>query len=126
MCSILTYRPCSGWVAIPRSVAFRNMHGVEYSILGPLAVWPSPDGEPVALGDRLRLLLGRLLIDPRLTISGADLTVDVWGEESELKDPKNALHVAIKQLREKLDDRESRSLIVSVGAGYRVAVGDAM
>jgi predicted ATPase/DNA-binding SARP family transcriptional activator len=102
------------------------MHGVEYSILGPLAVWPSPDAEPVALGERVLLLLARLLIEPRLTISGRDLTADVWSEESELKDPKNTLHVAVRQLRDKLGDRETQSLIVRVGAGYRVAVDDAL
>src|SRR3954469_2281196 len=97
------------------------MSEVDFSILGPLTVRLSGAPTPVKLGDKLRLLLGRLLVEPGMTVARETLLNDVWGIEHELASPGDTVHHAIRQLRQKLGDTEHR-LVVTVGTGYRLHV----
>ena len=95
----------------------------EFLILGPLAVRRTPEDSPLELGEKLRLLLGRMLIEPAATLSTSQLAADVWGTDKALKSPVNTIHAAMKQVRERLADRD-KTLIVSVDQGYRLHVSD--
>ena len=95
------------------------MPEVEFSILGPLAVRLTYAGEPIELGGKLRLLLARLLIEPGATIPIGVLGTDVW-EEKQLKDQRNSVHAAIKQLRQRLE--AARAQIARGETGYRIVL----
>src|SRR4051794_37329762 len=102
-----------------------RMSDIEYSILGPLSVRLAPEGAPVALGEKLRLLLGRLLLEPGVTLTVDTLADAVWGGEEWLASPTNSLHVAIRQLRGRLaDPAATRHVLARVGPGYRLMVPD--
>src|SRR5262245_40399058 len=99
------------------------MSDVEFSILGPLVVRLAPDAAPSQLGDKMRMLLGRLLLEPGVTLSAGALANDVWGEEAELADPRNSVQAAMKQVRKRIGDTEpTRTVIVSVDTGYRLVL----
>src|SRR3954471_6599625 len=101
------------------------MSDVEFSILGPLLVRLTPDASPVVLGDKMRMLLGRMLLEAGMTLTFGTLANDVWGDEAELADPRNSVQAAMKQVRRRLGEIEpTHSVIRSVDSGYRLVVRD--
>lgn len=96
------------------------MSDVEYSILGPLSVRLTADAEPIEFSERHGVLLGRLLVEPGTTFSWEALSRDVWGEEVDLTDPRNAVQQAVGRVRRQL--RGAASQLVTAGAAYRLEV----
>jgi len=99
------------------------MPGIEYSIFGSLVVRLAPDAAPLDLGPKLRMALGRMLLEPGVNLATATLAEEVWGDEKQLKNPVNSVHQVMKQLRERLGDAD-RKVIVRVDGGYRLDVPD--
>ena len=98
------------------------MSKVEYSILGPMTVRLAPDAAPIALGEKGRRLLGRLLLEPGTVVSIDALAEVLWGDEPRA-DPRNGVQVAIKALRKALgDEGPPWRIILNVGSGYRIVV----
>lgn len=95
------------------------MSDIDYSILGPLSVRLTPDAPPIVLGEKLKLLLARLLVEPGTAVSVDTLGNDVWGEETELANQRNSLQGAVRQLRQRLGDTERR-IVMHVGSAYRL------
>lgn len=97
------------------------MSSIEYSILGPVAVRPAPDAPPIDLAEKPKLLLARLLVAEGTAISESTLANDVWGDDSDLRNPTNSVHRLVSQLRDRLGDvEEPRRVIVREGAAYRL------
>src|SRR4051794_15429188 len=99
------------------------MPEIEYFILGPLMVRLAPDAVPVELGEKLRRVLGRMLLEPGVTFTTRVLADEVWLDEKALRNPVNSVHQAMKGLRARLGD-DAHTVIVSVEGGYRLAVPD--
>jgi predicted ATPase/DNA-binding SARP family transcriptional activator len=101
------------------------MLDVDYSILGPLAVRTAPGAAPLPLGEKLQLLLGRMLLDPGTTFSADALAAEIWGDDKELANARNTVQAAVKQLRQRLGDTGTvRHAIVSDGPSYRLRIDD--
>src|SRR4051794_21372345 len=95
---------------------------MDYSILGPVSVRPTPDSEPIKLSEKPRLLIARLLSEPRAAIAASVLVRDIWGPGADLADPANSLQRVVVQLRQALGDvAEPRTTIVLTGTqSYRL------
>jgi predicted ATPase/DNA-binding SARP family transcriptional activator len=98
------------------------MSRVDYSILGPLSVRLRAGAEPIALGDRLTLVLGRLLLEPGKAISAYTLAEEIWGADRKLADDAASVQSVMRHLRTQLGDREEpRRIVVTVGGrAYRL------
>ncbi|MDF5757965.1 BTAD domain-containing putative transcriptional regulator [Spongiactinospora sp. TRM90649] len=91
---------------------------MSFAVLGTLEV--RLDGRPVEVGgQRLRTLLGLLLLDPGRTI-GLDALIDgVWGDRPPAG-VGNALQALVSRLRSALG--AGAGLVTGDGSGYRLAV----
>ena len=63
----------------------------------------APDAAPIALGEKSRRLLGRLLVEPGAVVSIDALADALWGDEVRA-DRRNGVQVAVKALRKLLGD----------------------
>ena len=90
----------------------------EFSVLGPLAVRLAPDGDPIALSEQARLLLGRLLVAFGAVVSSDALADALW-DDAPGTNWRNGLHVAVKAVRNAIEDTSRRQLL-RVGDGYRL------
>ena len=95
--------------------------------VGPIRLDPSSrrvevDGAPVSLTSKEFAILETLMRAPDRVHSRFDLLEHAWDGESE--HTSNVITVYIRNLRAKLDDPASTSLIETVrGAGYRLRAG---
>ena len=95
-----------------------------YDILGSVTVRRASGGAPIALGEKHRLLLARLLLDPGVRVTSDALIEALW-DETPGTDPRNALQVAVSALRSLLGDTgRVRQIILTEGDGYRLVVKD--
>ncbi|MCH1981404.1 response regulator transcription factor [Ruminococcus sp. OA3] len=83
------------------------------------------DGQPVELGKTEQKLLYLLVSNPGVTLTRERLVDYVWTDGAQYVD-ENALSVAVKRLRDKLEDKKTgRSYIRTVyGIGYVWAVNE--
>lgn len=89
-----------------------------FAILGPLEV--RRDGEPVEIaGQRLRTLLGLLVLDAGSTVPVETLIAGVW-EDRTPGAVGNALQALVSRLRAALGKNHPRGLVVAEPAGYRL------
>ncbi|MGW4792427.1 BTAD domain-containing putative transcriptional regulator [Nonomuraea sp. NPDC004297] len=94
----------------------RDNRGVQFGVLGPLAVWP-PGGDPIALGGpRPRALLAMLLLDAGRLVSVEHLIDGQYGDRPP-SGAANAVQAQVSRLRRRLP----AGLIEFHGAGYRLA-----
>lgn len=92
-----------------------------FAILGPLEV--RRDGEVVEIaGQRLRTLLGLLVLDAGRTVPVERLIAGIWDEQVP-SGVGNALQALISRLRSALGKNHARRLVVAEPAGYRLAAG---
>lgn len=98
----------------------------EYAILGSVIVRCAPGGDPVALSDQHKLLLGRLLLDPGALVSTDELMEALWDAVPGVSS-RNAVQVAVRALRGLLGDTDRvHRVIVAGGDAYRLVVDDAL
>jgi predicted ATPase/DNA-binding SARP family transcriptional activator len=100
------------------------MAGVQFGVLGPLAV-TTDAGEPVVVpGAKVRVLLADLLANRNRVVSADRLIDDLWGEDAPAN-PAGALQVRVSQLRKALNDAEpgARHLVESRPPGYVLRTG---
>ncbi|MFI6904961.1 BTAD domain-containing putative transcriptional regulator [Nonomuraea sp. NPDC050394] len=92
-----------------------------FAILGPLEV--RRDGEVVEIaGQRLRTLLGLLVVEAGRTVPLATLIAGVWADRPP-DGVANALQALVSRLRAALGKNPVRQLIVAEPAGYRLVAG---
>lgn len=92
-----------------------------FAILGPLEV--RRDGEVVEIaGQRLRTLLGLLVVEAGRTVPPATLMAGVWAERPP-DGVANALQALVSRLRAALGKNPVRQLVVAEQAGYRLVAG---
>ncbi|MBC6447059.1 BTAD domain-containing putative transcriptional regulator [Actinokineospora xionganensis] len=85
---------------------------VQVDLLGPLRVSGSELG-----GTRLRMLLGRLALEPGKVVTTPTLIAALWAEQP----PTNALHTLVSRLRRAV----GAEVVESDPNGYRLAIGPA-
>lgn len=91
--------------------------GVQYGVLGPLAV--TADTGPVRIGSHLqRLLLAVLLVEGDRPVPADRLAFELWGDRLP-RDPPGALRTQVSRLRRVLPPEE----LVTEASGYRLRVG---
>ncbi|MFJ8826695.1 BTAD domain-containing putative transcriptional regulator [Streptomyces sp. NPDC102467] len=95
--------------------------GVEFGLLGPVAVW-DVDGTPLPLGaPRHREVLGRLLIARNRVVPVGRLVADLWGEEAP-SGAVGAVRTFVAALRRAVEPgrppRQPSRLLVTDGPGY--------
>ncbi|WP_207954585.1 AfsR/SARP family transcriptional regulator [Saccharopolyspora elongata] len=98
-----------------------------FSVLGPLAAWPSA-GQPVDGPEaKVRVLLAALLVDAGRTITADRLVDDLWGDRLP-GNPAGALQTKISRLPRALAKAEpgAELLVESRPSGYlqRIGPGD--
>ncbi len=92
-----------------------------FAILGPLEV--RRDGEVVEIaGQRLRTLLGLLVLDAGRIVPVERLIAGIWDDQVP-SGVGNALQALISRLRAALGKNHARRLVVAEPAGYRLAAG---
>ncbi|MFF5206976.1 BTAD domain-containing putative transcriptional regulator [Streptosporangium sp. NPDC000396] len=91
---------------------------ISFTILGPLEIRRGDEAVEIA-GQRLRTLLGLLLLDAGRVVPIDRLVAGVW-EERPPNAVGNALQALVSRLRATLADR--RGLVEADAAGYRLAV----
>ncbi|MGI5273008.1 BTAD domain-containing putative transcriptional regulator [Nonomuraea sp. CA-218870] len=93
---------------------------MSFAILGPLEA--RRDGEPVEIaGQRLRTLLGLLVLDAGRTVPVDRLISGIWDDRVP-SGVGNALQALISRLRAALGKNSASRLVVAEPAGYRLAV----
>ncbi|MFD8153157.1 BTAD domain-containing putative transcriptional regulator [Streptomyces sp. NPDC059720] len=100
--------------------------GVEFGLLGPVAVWEA-DGTPLGLGaPRQREVLGRLLVARGRVVPVDRLVADLW-EEGAPAGAVGALRTFVAALRRCLEPgrppRRPSRLLVTEGPGYALRAG---
>ncbi|MFC9943903.1 AfsR/SARP family transcriptional regulator [Streptomyces pratensis] len=100
--------------------------GVEFGLLGPVAVWNS-DGTPLPLGaPRHREVLGRLLIARNRVVPVGRLVADLWDDEPPAG-AVGAVRTFVAALRRTLEPgrppRQPSRLLVTDGPGYVLRAG---
>ncbi|HEX4345476.1 MAG TPA: BTAD domain-containing putative transcriptional regulator [Solirubrobacteraceae bacterium] len=89
-----------------------------------MAVRLAPEVAPIALGEKGRILLGRLLLEPGVAVS-TDALADALWEDEPRADRRNGVQAAVKAVRKLLGDTASpRRIVVRAGDGYRIAAAD--
>lgn len=92
-----------------------------FAILGPLEV--RRDGEVVEIaGQRLRTLLGLLVLDAGRIVPVERLIAGIWDDQVP-SGVGNALQALISRLRSALGKNHARRLVIAEPAGYRLAAG---
>jgi predicted ATPase/DNA-binding SARP family transcriptional activator len=93
---------------------------IEFGVLGPLRV-TAPEGELPVAGARQRALLGRLLVEPGVTVSADTLAAAVWDAPVvPPRDPRAALQVQVSRLRTQLRSLGHR--LATSPPGYRLDI----
>ncbi|MGN9782944.1 AfsR/SARP family transcriptional regulator [Nonomuraea sp. ZG12] len=92
-----------------------------FAVLGPLEV--RRDGEVVEIaGQRLRTLLGLLVLDAGRIVPVERLIAGIWDDQVP-SGVGNALQALISRLRSALGKNHARGLVVGEPAGYRLVAG---
>ncbi|WP_336205856.1 AfsR/SARP family transcriptional regulator [Nonomuraea sp. LPB2021202275-12-8] len=92
-----------------------------FAILGPLEV--RRDGEVVEIaGQRLRTLLGLLVLDASRTVPVERLVAGIWDDRVP-SGVGNALQALVSRLRAALGKNQVRQILVADPAGYRLMAG---
>ncbi|MDA0634969.1 helix-turn-helix domain-containing protein, partial [Nonomuraea sp. MCN248] len=92
---------------------------VSFAILGPLEA--RRDGEPVEIaGQRLRTLLGLLVLDAGRTVPVDRLISGIWDDRVP-SGVGNALQALVSRLRAALGKNSASRLVVAEPAGYRLS-----
>ena len=108
----------AGLASAAGTIRYRS--GVEFRILGSLAV-AADDGTPIPIpGAKQRLLLAALLLRAPQVVSVDQLTEVLWGEQQPA-DPRNALQIQVGQLRRRLGPR-GRDLLMFRRPGYALEI----
>lgn len=100
--------------------AARSRTDVDFAILGPPEA--RRDGEPVEItGQRLRTLLGLLILDAGRVVPVDRLIAGIWDDRMP-SGVGNALQALVSRLRAALGKISARQIVVAEPAGYRLAV----
>ena len=93
----------------------------EFGILGPVRVVVAGEDRPVA-GEKLRALLGRLLVEANRPVATDRLIDELWGDDPPAT-ARQTLHAHVARLRRLLAmDGESESRLAKVDRGYVLRV----
>jgi DNA-binding SARP family transcriptional activator len=92
-----------------------------FGILGPIVVWGN-DGEAItAPGNKLRALLGLLVVDANVIVT-TDRLIDALWDGSPPPTARGTLHAYVSRLRALLRGREDVAALETLPAGYRLRV----
>ena len=96
--------------------------GIEFRILGPLAVVVHGEERAVP-GEKLQALLGRLLLERNRPVTTERLIDDLWGDEPPAT-ARQSLHAHVARLRRLLSTYDDGSVLENAGRGYVLRVDD--
>jgi non-specific serine/threonine protein kinase len=95
---------------------------LDYCILGGVSVRAVEATAPISMGAQVRLLLGRLLLDPGALVTTDAIAGALWGEDDKAS-RRNGVQHAVRAARKAVGDIESpRRVIVLDGDAYRILV----
>ncbi|MEA2373475.1 MAG: hypothetical protein QOH12_3869 [Solirubrobacteraceae bacterium] len=95
---------------------------LDYSILGGVRVRIAASRDHVRMGEQIKLLLGRLLLEPGVLVTTDAIAGALWGEEDRAS-RRNGVQHAVRSARAALGDTQSpRRVIVFDGDAYRIIV----
>lgn len=118
------------WKAVQRRRALVPPPSPAMLVSGPLVVEATTrsvalDGQPFPLTPSQYEILHYLVARPGQPVSFSDLGAHLWGERLDRKSARKRLKPHIASLREKLEKRITRPLIINLrGYGYRWAPDD--
>lgn len=95
---------------------------IEYRVLGPLQVVVSGEERSVP-GDKLQLLLARLLLERNRPVGADRLIDDLWGDRPPAT-ARQSLHAHVGRLRRLLAAADDDSTLSNDGRGYVLRVDD--
>lgn len=95
-----------------------------YTLLGGISARVAATRQPLRISEQIKLVLGRLLLEPGALVSTDALAGALWGEEDRAS-RRNGVQHAVRAARRALGDTaEPRQVIVLEGDAYRLIVAN--